>query len=128
MDINVRRQSGRLSNPGYSETGKIWPITKLRWISSNTYPLRVRRCWTIQNKELMPSWRRDTTVRWCSNCASRTRTSKCGENSSSSHRVPVSTGSSCGFPLLKTPLSRRIETYQQRGKLSCLNLGRGAHS
>ena len=91
----------RLLYSGYGETGQIWPITKLRWITSNTNPLRVRRCWTIQNKELMPSWGRDTTVRRRCNCAGRTYTSKCGENRSSTHRVPVSAGSSYGFPSLE---------------------------
>lgn len=79
------------------ETGQVWPKSKFRWISSNTDPLRVRWSWAIQNEQLMPSWRRDTAVRWRGDCASRTTARERWEDGPSSHTVPMGTRSSYNF-------------------------------
>ena len=66
------------------------PVANLSGVATDTDEHAMRWCRAIKNEQLMPPWRRDIRVWWCSDGARVAIASEGGEDSAASHGVAVS--------------------------------------
>lgn len=90
--VEVPKGDGIRLNTWSSEVGKRRPITQMRWVTSDSNPLRVRRCSIVKNEELEPARRAYMRVWRSGNSASASNAREGWEDNTVVHAIAMRAG------------------------------------